>query len=146
VSSPRILAGVNICVTDDPAAARQRADEQLALYGTLPAYRAMLDAERVAAREDLLNAGDETTVSEGLQAYGHAGGTDVRVSRLDGFATRIETTEWARVSARRAPLPRRDLNDPRRGSSIGGVIPGRRRPGRNSGRRPLPTETRRLAY
>ena len=79
-AAPRILAGVNVCVTDDPAAARARAAEQLALYGTLPAYRAMLDAEGVAGPEDLLVAGDEDTAAAGLDAYARAGATDVRVS------------------------------------------------------------------
>ena len=78
--APRILAGVNVCVTDDPGAARARAAEQLALYGTLPAYRAMLYAVGVHGPEDLLIAGDEDTVAAGLDAYAHAGATDVRVS------------------------------------------------------------------
>jgi F420-dependent oxidoreductase-like protein len=84
---PRILAGVNICVTDDPGAARAQAAQQLALYGTLPAYRAMLDAEGVAGPEDLLIAGDEDTVTEGLLAYAQAGTTDVRVSVVAGSDT-----------------------------------------------------------
>jgi len=78
--APRILAGVNVCVTDDPHTARARAATQLALYGTLPAYRAVLDTEGVGGPEDLLIAGDEETVTRGLDAYERAGATDVRVS------------------------------------------------------------------
>jgi 5,10-methylenetetrahydromethanopterin reductase len=86
-TQPRVLAGVNICVTDDADAARAHAAQQLALYGTLPAYRAMLDAEGVAGPEDLLIAGDEDAVAEGLLAYARAGATDVRVSVVTGSDT-----------------------------------------------------------
>jgi F420-dependent oxidoreductase-like protein len=78
--APRILAGINICVSDNPREARARAAQQLALYGTLPAYRAMLDAEGVEGPEDLLIAGNEDTVAAGLAAYAQAGATGARVS------------------------------------------------------------------
>jgi 5,10-methylenetetrahydromethanopterin reductase len=89
-SAPRILAGVNICVTGDPDAARVRAADALAVYGTLPAYRAVLDAEGAAAPEDLLVAGDEDAVEAGLRSYAAAGATDVRVSIHAGTDEELE--------------------------------------------------------
>ncbi len=41
----RVVAGLPIGVTDDVAGARAQAAEQFGMYGTLPAYRAMLDRE-----------------------------------------------------------------------------------------------------
>lgn len=80
--APRILAGVSICVTDDPAAARERTAAEQAVYANLPAYRAMLDAEGVDGPEGLLIAGGEDEVAAGLAGYEAAGATDLRVSVL----------------------------------------------------------------
>ena len=46
--SPRIVCSLPVCVTGDPAAARASADKELAIYGQLPSYRAMLDREGAA--------------------------------------------------------------------------------------------------
>jgi alkanesulfonate monooxygenase SsuD/methylene tetrahydromethanopterin reductase-like flavin-dependent oxidoreductase (luciferase family) len=59
----RVVAGLPISVTDDVAGARAQAAEQFGNYGTLPAYRAMLDREGYANAEDAAIIGDEKTVS-----------------------------------------------------------------------------------
>ncbi len=82
--APRVLAGVSACVTDDPGAARERAATEQAVYATLPAYRAMFEAEGVDGPADLLIAGDEDHVAAGLRAYSEAGATELRVSVLAG--------------------------------------------------------------
>jgi F420-dependent oxidoreductase-like protein len=74
--SPRIMAALPVCVTDDVAAARQRADEVFAIYGTLPSYRAMLDREGAASPGDAAIVGDETAVRAVLAELGSAGVTD----------------------------------------------------------------------
>jgi 5,10-methylenetetrahydromethanopterin reductase len=79
---PRVVAGILVCVTSDPDGARSAARERLALYGTLPAYRAMLEREGVSSPQDLLIAGEEARVRQGLEAYARAGATDVRVTEL----------------------------------------------------------------
>jgi 5,10-methylenetetrahydromethanopterin reductase len=84
VHGKRILAGISVCVTDDADAARARAAAEQKVYGTLPAYQAVLAAEGVAAPEDLLIAGTEEPVAEGIAAYERAGVTDVRVSIING--------------------------------------------------------------
>jgi 5,10-methylenetetrahydromethanopterin reductase len=68
-----VVAGLPICVTDDVDGARAQAAEQFALYGTLPAYRAMLDREGYANPEDAAIIGDEKTVSERLDELGAVG-------------------------------------------------------------------------
>jgi F420-dependent oxidoreductase-like protein len=95
---PRILAGINICVTNNPEAARARAAQQLALYGTLPAYRAMLDAEGVEGPEDLLIAGDEKTVAREITEYADAGATDARVSVIADDEQDV-TRSWSLLRA-----------------------------------------------
>ncbi len=84
VDGKRILAGISVCVTDDVDAARARAAAEQKVYGTLPAYQAVLAAEGVAAPEDLLIAGTEEVVVDGIVAYARAGVTDVRVSIISG--------------------------------------------------------------
>jgi F420-dependent oxidoreductase-like protein len=80
--SPRILAGVPVCVTDAPHRARAFAAEQLKLYGTLPAYRATLTREGLDHPEGLLAVGSEDVVRERLLAFEAAGATDLRVNTL----------------------------------------------------------------
>ena len=84
VDGKRILAGISVCVTDDIATARERAAAEQAVYGTLPAYQAVLAAEGLSAPEDLLIAGGEEQVAGGIAAYERAGVTDVRVTILSG--------------------------------------------------------------
>lgn len=81
---PTILAGVTVVVTADPDAARQRSAVEQGMYGTLPAYQRMLDAEGLAGPADLVIAGDEDAVAAGLARYAEAGVTDVRVTILAG--------------------------------------------------------------
>ena len=46
--SPRVVCTLPVCVTSDPDAARAAANQELAIYGQLPSYRAMLDKEGAA--------------------------------------------------------------------------------------------------
>jgi F420-dependent oxidoreductase-like protein len=77
---PQVVAGFPVCVTDDPAEARERAARAYALYGQLPSYRAMLDREGVAGPEDLAVVGDEAAVAERLAEAEAAGATEVMAS------------------------------------------------------------------
>jgi F420-dependent oxidoreductase-like protein len=79
---PRVVAGLPICVTDDVAGARAHAAEKLGVYGTLPAYRAMLEREGVTGPEGVLLAGDEAEVRDAVAALEAAGVTDLRASVL----------------------------------------------------------------
>jgi 5,10-methylenetetrahydromethanopterin reductase len=74
--SPRIVCMLPVCVTSDPAAARADADKELAIYGQLPSYRAMLDREGAAGPGDVAIAGDEDAVAAQILALADAGVTD----------------------------------------------------------------------
>ncbi len=75
-SDPRIVAGFPVVLTDDPAAAREAAGKLFALYGTLPSYRAMLDAEGLESPGDITIAGDEGSIEASIRSLASAGVTD----------------------------------------------------------------------
>jgi 5,10-methylenetetrahydromethanopterin reductase len=74
--APRIVVGLPVAITKDPAAARRSASQQFAIYGTLPSYRAMLDREGAEGPADVVVAGDEATVAAALGRLEEAGTTD----------------------------------------------------------------------
>ena len=78
--APRIVAGLPVCVTEDPDAARELAAKQFAVYGTLPSYRAMLDREGAANPGDIALVGDEDTVAAQVAQLADAGVTDFGAS------------------------------------------------------------------
>ncbi|MFI6599713.1 TIGR03564 family F420-dependent LLM class oxidoreductase [Nonomuraea sp. NPDC050536] len=73
---PRVVCGLPICLTDDPAAARARANEVFHGYGRLPSYRAMLDKEGAEGPGDVAIVGDEDYVRAQLDELAEAGVTD----------------------------------------------------------------------
>lgn len=75
--SPRVVAGLPVCVTADPEGARALVAEQLALYGGLPSYRAMLDMEGVDGPADVAIIGDEDQVGAAIGRLADAGVTEL---------------------------------------------------------------------
>ncbi len=73
---PRIVASLPVCVTDDEATTRSRADRAFAMYGQLPSYRAMLDREGAATPTDVSILGSESYVRDRLNAIAEAGATE----------------------------------------------------------------------
>lgn len=72
----RIVCGLPVVVTADPAGAREAAARTFAIYGTLPSYRAMLDLEGAAGPGDITIAGDERQVERAIEGLAAAGVTD----------------------------------------------------------------------
>ncbi|MDP6977227.1 MAG: LLM class F420-dependent oxidoreductase [Myxococcota bacterium] len=73
---PRIVASLPICVTEDEANIRNRADRAFAMYGQLPSYRAMLDREGAETPTDAGIFGNEAYVRDRLNAIAEAGATE----------------------------------------------------------------------
>jgi F420-dependent oxidoreductase-like protein len=73
---PRVVCVLPVCVTDDTAGARARAEKVFAIYGQLPSYRAMLDREGAAGPGDVTLTGDEDSVAAQIAALADAGVTD----------------------------------------------------------------------
>jgi 5,10-methylenetetrahydromethanopterin reductase len=63
-------------VTDDAAAAKERAARVFQVYGSLPNYRRMLDIEGAPGPADVAIFGDEAAVEQQIRAVASAGGTD----------------------------------------------------------------------
>ncbi|MBT4519168.1 MAG: LLM class F420-dependent oxidoreductase [Halieaceae bacterium] len=74
--SPRIVCGLPIVVTGDADGAREKIAKDLAVYGMLPSYRAMLDREGVEGPANLSIVGDESSVRNSLARLRDVGVTD----------------------------------------------------------------------
>lgn len=94
---PEIAAGFPVCVTDgtDAAntAARERAAEEFAIYGTLPSYRAMLDREGYDGPADLAIIGSIGEVEDRIRAMPDAGVTTFTASEFGSKDQRAATRE-----------------------------------------------------
>lgn len=75
--APRVVVGLPVCVTDDPAAARDKAASAFGFYNNLPSYRAMLDKEGAEGPADVAIVGDEDLVASQLSALFDVGATDL---------------------------------------------------------------------
>jgi len=90
----RVVAGLPIAVTDDPAAARERAARVFAIYGQLPSYRAMLDREGAGGPADVAIVGNEATVRDEIERLEEAGVTDFIAAEFSSDPTeRARTRE-----------------------------------------------------
>jgi F420-dependent oxidoreductase-like protein len=73
---PRVAVGLPVCVTSDVAAAREKAAELFAIYGSLPSYRAMLDREGAAGPADVAIVGTKDEVFAQVRRFADIGSSD----------------------------------------------------------------------
>ena len=78
-ASPRIMALIRICVTDDRDGAFTLAQETAQMYRRVPSYAAVQDKEGLKDPAELHLIGTWDDVLEGLVAYAQAGVTDFRL-------------------------------------------------------------------
>jgi F420-dependent oxidoreductase-like protein len=105
--APRIAVSLPICLTHDPAAARERAARGLANYNQLASYRAMLDREGVGGPADVMIAGSEDEIDRQLSRLEEAGATDFTAWPMGSSDERQRTVGFlsARIAdARRAAV------------------------------------------
>jgi len=88
---PTIVATLPVCCTDDVKGASERIDKALAIYPTLPSYKAMLDREGAAAPSDVALVGSKDRILEGLGELADAGVTQT-VAAIMGTGTEQEAT------------------------------------------------------
>jgi len=93
---PRVGVGLPVCVTDDEAAARERAARNFQIYGTLPSYRAMLDREGAEGPADVAFVGDEKAVGGMLEGLAGIGATDFIANVFGSSEERIRTRAMLR--------------------------------------------------
>jgi len=90
-AAPSVVVGLPVCVTDDPAGARERVGRTFQIYGSLPSYRAMLDREGVEGPADVAIVGDEKTVGAALDHLAEAGATEFLANVLGSSEDRART-------------------------------------------------------
>lgn len=89
---PSIVCSLPVWVTDDPAPAREFIAKILAIYATLPSYRAMFDIEGVPGLGELSLVGSEAEVVDGLERIAAAGATDFTAVVMGGNPDEIART------------------------------------------------------
>jgi len=91
-AAPRVVAGLPIALTNDPAAAREIAAKVFEVYGGLPSYRAMLDREGAAGPADVAIVGDESALESQLGQLVDIGVTDFLASPIPADPGAVERT------------------------------------------------------
>lgn len=80
----RVVAALPVCVTEDRAAARERAATVFAIYGQLPSYRAMLDREGANGPADIAIIGTEDEVMNRIAGLAEIGVTEFAAVEFPG--------------------------------------------------------------
>jgi F420-dependent oxidoreductase-like protein len=96
---PRVIASLPVCLTGDVAAASERINKALAIYPTLPSYKAMMDREGAATPADVGLVGTRDLIEDGIGQLAAAGVSEVVVgamgSREEQDATNALLSELA---------------------------------------------------
>jgi F420-dependent oxidoreductase-like protein len=90
---PQVVAGLPVCVTDNPDGAREQAAKMFEVYGQLPSYRAMLDREGAAGPADVALVGDEDTVAAAVRGLADGGVTEFNAAVFGSREERRRTHE-----------------------------------------------------
>jgi F420-dependent oxidoreductase-like protein len=99
--APRIIAGLPVCVTDDPAGVRAMIDHVLGPFTRFDSYRDVLAREGARGPGDVALVGTEAEVLAGIDVLAAAGATDFAATE---FAPGPEEAAATRA-ALRAALP-----------------------------------------
>ncbi|HEY3674212.1 MAG TPA: TIGR03564 family F420-dependent LLM class oxidoreductase [Acidimicrobiia bacterium] len=102
---PRVVVALPTIVTDDEAHGRVAAGEQLAGYGDLPVYRAVLDAEGVEGPADVSVVGDEAAVTAHLERL-RAVGRSTTSQHWSADSSRLRTTRGTPAARARGEAQR----------------------------------------
>lgn len=94
--APRVTVSLPVCVEDDVEKSRGWANEEYAMYGMLPSYRAMLDREGAAGPGDVAVTGDEGAVREQLAHLADIGVTHFGAADYGPPEARARTRELLR--------------------------------------------------
>lgn len=99
--TPRVIATLPICVTQDEDGVRQRISQTLKAYSEMPSYKAMFDREGVTLPGELAIVGSEAKVFDQLDELARAGVTDFAAAefttnRDEKQGTRALLKEFAR--------------------------------------------------
>ena len=96
--TPRVIAALPVCVTDDVDAAQERAAKVFAVYGQLPSYRAMLDREGAGGAADIALVGTAAEVTDRIGALADIGVTDFAAVEFGGDPDEVAATRATLVA------------------------------------------------
>lgn len=94
--APKVVVALPVCVTDDVAAARERATLEFGHYGMLPSYRAMLDREGAAGPADVAIVGDAAAIGDTLERLREIGVTDFIAALFGSRDDHVRTSDALR--------------------------------------------------
>lgn len=100
-NATRVIAALPVCVTEDRAAAQERAAKVFVVYGQLPSYRAMLDKEGVGGPADIAIVGNRQEVIDRIAQLADIGVTDFAAVEFGGNPDEIAETREAVKSVSR---------------------------------------------
>jgi F420-dependent oxidoreductase-like protein len=92
--TPQTVVGLPVCLTNDVAAAKERAAKEYVIYGQLPSYRAVLDREGAAGPADIAIVGDEATIAAHVQRVADSGATELCANIFGSSEERARTQEF----------------------------------------------------
>jgi len=98
--APRIVVSLPICLTENPAGARDAIDEMFSIYPTLPSYKAMLDIEGVTRPSEIGLIGSREQIIDGIGRLEVAGGTELVAAPSGNRAEQAATFEFLGELAR----------------------------------------------
>ena len=91
---PRVLASLPFLLSDDPEASRERAAEEFAVYGRLPAYQAVLQRQGMQSPAEVAVVGDEAMLANAVRRVGDTGVTDLQITPFGDERERRRTLEF----------------------------------------------------
>lgn len=94
-NATRVIAALPVCVTEDRAAAHERAAKVFVVYGQLPSYRAMLDKEGVGGPADIAIVGSRNEVIDRIASLADIGVTDFAAVEFGGNPDEVAETREA---------------------------------------------------
>jgi 5,10-methylenetetrahydromethanopterin reductase len=94
---PRVVVGLPVCVTSDPAGARERLAPAMAGAAQMASYRRMVAAEGVADPVDLALVGGDDEVRDRLEGLVAAGATEVLANVVGDDEERARTRALLRT-------------------------------------------------
>ncbi len=92
LSSPRVVGGFPVLLTNKPDDARAELGKMLTVYGQLPSYRAMLDKEGLKNPEDVAILGDENLLRGQIKRLADMGVTDFNAAVMSSDPAAYDRT------------------------------------------------------
>jgi 5,10-methylenetetrahydromethanopterin reductase len=91
--APEVIASLPVCCTSDAGGAKERIDTALAIYPTLPSYKAMLDKEGATSPADVALVGSKGQIVDALGQLASAGVTEMGAAIIGTSAEQTATLD-----------------------------------------------------